>query len=75
MKSKTTWYCDICGHEYASKEAAEKCEYDHYKFVQVADISYVEGKKCPQYIVCDIDIGGDVKSVTFVAAQEGWGGN
>jgi len=71
--SETKWFCDTCNEKYNSKEDAEDCEHKHYKFKEIASISYAKGVRCPQFIVCDINIGDDIKQVTFIASQEGWG--
>lgn len=72
--SETFWYCNTCGMKHKSEDEAIKCETNHYTVVSIDFPIYEKGRKCPQAIQVSVDIGGDIKQVTYLAAQEGWGG-
>jgi hypothetical protein len=71
-KSITTWYCNKCDKSFDNEKDATECEHTHFIIEDVDHVIYQKGKQCPEYIVVNVDIGGDIKQVTFQATKEGW---
>ena len=73
-RSETTWFCCTCNAKHETEEKAQLCEDSHYEVVDIEFPVYEPLRKCPQRLVVNVRVGDDVKQVTYIADQEGWGG-
>lgn len=72
-KSVTTWYCETCNKDYEREEDAIRCEELHYKLQDIEFVQYSPGKRCPDSICINVDIGGDIKQVFYRVVPSCWG--
>lgn len=74
-KSVTHWFCSTCGMEHKSEENAAKCEGSHYKIGNIIGVYYRDGRRAPEKIQVEVDIGnGEMeKDIFYVVSEDGWG--
>ncbi|AJE54285.1 hypothetical protein [Paenibacillus polymyxa] len=71
--SKTTWFCDKCGQPFSTELQAADCEGSHYTIGEIVGIKYEAKKKCPSLIQLQVNVGDDIKEVTFRVVEDSWG--
>lgn len=62
MKERIQYVCEICGTEYSTKEAAERCEESHEKNVKVTKFEYMYGRVMPKYVHVE-NADGTIKAI------------
>lgn len=73
-RPETKWFCCTCNAKFATEEKAQLCEDSHYEIIDIDYMIYDPMRKCPQKIVVNVKVNDDIKQVTYLATQEGWGG-